>query len=295
MRRLGFQELSAFAAIAKHRSFRKAAHEIGVSPSTLSHMMRTLEERVGVRLLHRTTRSVTTTEAGERLVARAGPLLRDLDHALEEVNSFRGAPRGTVRINAPAAARYLLFPRVIPRFRERYPDVHLDLFSESRSSDIVAGGFDAGIRLRESVPADMVAVPLGSVGRYYPVATRAYLKRNGTPRSPDDLLSHACVRFRLPSGKIYRWEFMRRGEELALDVKGPITTDDAALMLDFALAGLGVAFVAHEMARDHIKARRLVMLLDDWCPEFPGACLYYPGHRHVPPALRALIDVIKQR
>ena len=236
MERPGLTELSAFAAIASHRSFRKAADELGVSRSTLSHMMRTLEERIGVRLLHRTTRSVTTTEAGQLLVARVRPILRDLDHALDEVDSFRGAPQGTLRVNAPSAARYLLFPRVIPAFRERYPDVHLDLVSDPRSVDIVAGGFDAGIRLRESVPEDMVAGPFQRAGRFYPVATRGYLKQHGTPRTPDVLLGHACVRYRLPSGKIYRWEFMRRGQELALDVNGPITSDDAALMLDFALA-----------------------------------------------------------
>lgn len=289
-----FDDLAAFAAILAHRSFRKAADELGLSPSTLSHMMRTLESRMGVRLLHRTTRSVAPTEAGERLINRLQPVLRDLDRALEEVEIFRDRPQGTLRINTSAPAGRLLLDSVVPRFLARYPEMALDLVIEGRLVDIVADGFDAGIRLGESVPQDMIAVRFGGPARFVAVASPTYLTNHPAPQTPDDLKAHACIRNRLPSGKLYRWEFEKHGQELTVEVPGPLTLDNVELMAQAAAAGLGIAYVPIHSARPYLEAGQLVIVLDDWCPEIPGLFLYYPGHRHVPAGLRAFIDILKE-
>jgi DNA-binding transcriptional LysR family regulator len=293
MARPGLTELTAFAAIAAHRSFRKAADEIGMSPSTLSHVMRSLEQRMGVRLLHRTTRSVATTEAGERLLARLQPVLRDLDQALEEVDAFRGRPSGVLRINAAEGAARILLRSVVPDFLARYPEMRLDLVTEGRLVDIVAQGFDAGVRLGEAVPQDMIAVRFGGETRFVAVASPAYLKGRALPRTPADLGAHNCIGVRLPSGKLYRWEFEKHGQELAADVAGSLILDHIELMTESAADGLGVAFVPERSARPYIAAGKIVAFLEDWCPTIPGLFLYYPGHRHVPPGLRAFIDILK--
>ncbi|MDB5566630.1 MAG: putative transcriptional regulator [Tardiphaga sp.] len=287
-------DLTALAAIAAHRSFRKAADELGLSPSTLSHMMRVLEQNMGVRLLHRTTRSVSTTEAGERLVTRLQPVLRDLDSALQEVDAFRGRPSGTLRINANESAARMLVASVVPAFLARHPEMALDLVTDGRLIDIVAGGFDAGIRLGEAVPQDMVAVRFGGEARFLAVASPAYLEGRAPPQTPDDLKDHACIRFRLPSGKLYRWEFEKHGQEMAIDVPGVLTLDHVELMIEAAVGGLGIAYASDKSARPYLESGELVSVLDDWCPSIPGLFLYYPGHRHVPPGLRAFIDVLKE-
>jgi DNA-binding transcriptional LysR family regulator len=287
-------DLTAFAAIAAHRSFRRAADELGLSPSTLSHIIRTLEQNIGVRLLHRTTRSVAPTEAGERLLARLTPVLRDLDLALAEVDAFRARPSGMLRINASDIAARLLLTTAVPMFLKRYPEMRLDLVTDGRLIDIVAEGFDAGIRLGEAVPQDMIAVPFGGPTRFLAVAAPGYLAQHPAPRTPDDLKNHACIRFRLTSGKLYRWEFAKHGQELSVDVAGALTLDHVELMAEAAADGLGIAYLPERTARRFVKAGRLVPLLDDWCPEIPGLFLYYPGHRHVPPGLRAFIDVLKE-
>lgn len=287
-------DLAAFTAIIAHRSFRKAAEELGLSPSTLSHMMRGLEARMGVRLLNRTTRSVSPTEAGERLVARLGPALRELDAALEAVDDFRGGPSGTIRINTSSIVIRRLLEKAVPTFLARYPDVALDLVSDGRLIDIVADGFDAGIRLRESVPQDMIAIAFGGLARFITVASPDYIATRGEPLVPQDLSGHDCIRLRMPSGKLYRWEFERRGEEIVVDVSGPLTLDDTELMAKAAASGLGIAYVPQHVAEDYIRHGRLVTVLSDWCPEIDGLCLYYPGHRHVPAGLRAFIDLLKE-
>ena len=287
-------DLGAFAAIAAHRSFRKAADELGQSPSTLSHVMRTLEATLGVRLLHRTTRSVAPTEAGARLLARLHPLLRDLDAALGEVDTFRDGPSGTLRINANEAAVRLLLREVVPRFMARHPAVALDLVTEGRLVDIVAEGFDAGVRLGESLPQDMVAVHFGGDTRFLAVAAPAYLDARGAPATPDDLAGHSCIRHRMPSGKLYRWEFERDGQERAVDVPGTLTLDDPGLMVEAAADGLGIAYVNERAARAQLANGRLRPVLAEWCPAIPGLFLYYPGHRQVPGALRAFIDLLKE-
>lgn len=285
-------DLTAFLAIAAHRSFRKAADELGLSPSTLSHTMRVLEANMGVRLLHRTTRSVSPTEAGASLAARLRPVLRDLGRALEQVEAFRGRPSGTLRINASEIAARRLLQSVVPLFLARYPEMSLDLVAEGRLVDIVADGFDAGIRLGEALPQDMIAVRFGEQVRFVAVASPAYLAGREPLRTPDDLARHACIRIRLPSGKPYRWEFARRGQELSVQVPGPLVLDHPGLMTEAAVAGLGIAYVSDHLARPYVARGELVTVLDDWCPPIPGLFLYYPSHRHVPPGLRAFIDML---
>ncbi len=292
--RPSLSELSALAAVAAHRSFRKAADELQLSPSTLSHVIRALEARVGVRLLHRTTRSVSATEAGQLLVARLTPVLRDLDLALAEVDGFRARPSGTLRINSAEGPARMLLAGVVPAFLARHPEMSLDLVTEGRLVDIVAEGFDAGVRLGEAVPQDMVAVRFGGPVRFVAVASPGYLAGKDAPRTPDDLSRHPCIRFRLRSGRLFRWEFARHGQELAVEVTGPLILDHVELMAEAATAGLGIAYVPERTADPFVAAGRLVTVLDEWCPRIPGLFLYYPGHRQVPPGLRAFIDVLKQ-
>ncbi len=291
--RAGLSELSAFSAVATLRSFRKAADELALSPSTVSHMMRSLEQRMGVRLLHRTTRSVAPTEAGERLLARLRPALDDLHRALDEVDDFRARPEGRVRVNAPEAAMRVLLRNVVPAFRKDYPGIHLDLVSEGKLVDIVKDGFDAGVRLGGAIPQDMTAVSFGGEARCLVVASPKYLASRGRPATPDDLHTHECLRLRLPSGKIFHWEFEKRQQEISIDVPGTLTLDHEGLMIQAALKGLGLAYVFERSVRATLKAGRLIAVLEDWCPTFPGMFLYYPGHRLVPPALRAFIDTLK--
>jgi DNA-binding transcriptional LysR family regulator len=292
--RPGLDDLTALTTIAAHRSFRKAADELGLAASTLSHTMRTLEAKMGVRLLHRTTRSVSLTEAGERFIGRLGPILSDLDSAFEEVEGFRSRPSGTVRINTSDIAARVLMKSILPTFLARHPGVNLDIVTEGKLVDIVAGGFDAGIRLGEALPKDMIAVRLSSETRFLAVASPAYLARHAPPRTPDDLKNHTCVRLRMPSGKLYRWEFERRSQEIVVDVQGPLTFDNFYLVAEAATLGLGIAYVNEEIARPYIERRKLRAVLEDWCPRIPGLFLYYPGHRHVPPGLKALIEVVKE-
>jgi DNA-binding transcriptional LysR family regulator len=285
-------DLKAFAAVARHRSFRAAADALGVSRSALSHTLAGLERELGVRLLHRTTRSVAPTEAGARLFTRIVPLLAELDAAFDGLAA--DAPSGTVRINAMESAAEILLRDVVPAVLARFPGVAVDIVTEGRPVDIVAEGYDAGVRLRELVPADMVAVPFGGDVRFRAVASPGYLARHGAPAVPDDLAGHRCIRQRLGSGRIYRWEFVRHGVEQRVDVPGALTLDNNRLMVAAAADGLGIAYVPEHFARAALADGRLVAVLDDWCPPFPGLCLYYPPNRHVPAPLRAFIDVMRQ-
>lgn len=291
---VSLNDLTAFAAVATHRSFRAAAGELGTSPSGLSHAISGLERRLGVRLFHRTTRSVSLTEAGQDFFARVKPALHDVQVALESVNAFRATPKGTLRINASEeAARLVMTPLVVP-FLQRYPDVRLDIAADGRLVDIVAEGFDAGLRLAESVPLDMISVPCGPDLRFVVVGAPDYLARHPPPASPADLSRHNCIRRKFRSGAIYRWEFQRRGEEFAIDVPGTLTLDDSPLMVEAALGGAGLAYVSDWAAAPHVAAGRLATVLDDWTPPFPGIRLYYPGHRLVPAALRAFADMARE-
>ncbi|CCV11356.1 LysR family transcriptional regulator [Mesorhizobium sp. STM 4661] len=294
MVRPSLNDLAAFAAVASHRSFRKAADAMGVSRSALSHAIIGLESKLGIRLLNRTTRSVSLTQAGAQLLARLDPVLQDLDQALDTLSEARGSPSGELRINANKSGARILLRDVIPRFLDLNPEVELDFVSEGRLVDIVEQGFDAGVRLLEAVPQDMVAVRFGGDVRFIAVAAPSYLQGRGTPNTPDDLHAHSCIRQRLPSGKRYRWEFSRRGAEFAVDVPGNLTLDDNDLLVEAAAAGRGIAYVPEHFAQSFLKSGRLVTILADWCPPMPGLALYYPRNRHVPSPLRAFIDILKE-
>ncbi|WP_211442478.1 LysR family transcriptional regulator [Collimonas humicola] len=286
-------ELDAFASVARHRSFSKAAPECGVSASALSHAMRTLETRLGVRLLNRTTRSVTPTEAGEQLLARLAPALREIGEALDQVNQFRDTPRGSLRLNVPrTAARWLLAP-IFARFLAAYPQIRLEVVTDDSLVNIVAQGFDAGIRFGESLARDMIALPMGPPLRLIVVAAPMYAARRGLPRQPQDLKQHACIGRRFPSGVLYAWEFAKDGETLAVTVDGPLLLDDDELMLRAALDGIGLSYLYEEQAREWIAQGRLLRVLDDWCPPMPGFFLYYPSRRQLPTGLRLFIEMLR--
>jgi DNA-binding transcriptional LysR family regulator len=293
MMRPSLNDLTAFVAVATHRSFRRAADELGTAPSTLSHAMRGLEDRLGVRLLNRTTRSVSPTEAGLELLSRLQATLSSLDEALDAVTAFRGQVAGTVRINAPRVAAAALVRVILPRMAERFPDVTVDIVVEGRLIDIVSGGFDAGVRLVGSIPKDMIAVPLASPIGFICVASPAYLDRAGEPATPDDLQYHRCIGHRMPSGRLYRWEFERAGQELTIDATGPVVLDDEDLMVGAAMQGLGIAYVANWAAEAALAEGRLRTVLSAWMHGSEAVAVYYPGHRAVPPALRAFLDVVR--
>jgi DNA-binding transcriptional LysR family regulator len=286
-------DLRAFVTVARHQSFRVAADILGVSRSALSHAMRGLEADLGVRLLHRTTRSVALTEAGARLLARLAPTLQELDDVLATVSGSADEPSGRVRINALEAASRWLMRHVVPRLMARYPRIEVDLVSEDRLIDIIAEGYDAGVRLRESVPQDMIAVPFGGDVRFLAVASPSYLAERDAPVTPDDLRKHRCIRQRLPSGKPYRWEFARGRDEISIAVPGMLTLNHNEMMVEAAIDGLGIAFVPEQIALSALKDGRLCPVLQNWSQPIPGFCLYYPGHRHVPSALRALVDAVR--
>lgn len=294
MIRPSLNDLAAFAAVAGHCSFRRAADVMGVSRSALSHAIIGLEGKLGVRLFNRTTRSVSLTQAGARLLARLDPVLQDLDRALDILSEERGTPSGRLRINANKSGARILLAKVVPRFLDLYPEVELELISEGRLVDIVEQGFDAGVRLLEAVPRDMVAVRFGGEVRFIAVAAPSYLEGRATPETPDDLHEHRCIRQRLPSGKRYRWEFAKRGAEIAVDVPGNLTLDDNDLLVQAAVAGRGIAYVPAHFAKPFLGSAQLVTVLDDWSPPIPGLALYYPRSRHVPSPLRAFIELLKQ-
>ncbi len=292
--RSGLTELEAVLAVARLGSFRGAAAALEMSTSALSQSVAALETRIGTRLFHRTTRSVRLTEAGERFVAEVGPALADIRSAIERVSDTGEAPTGTLRINtSTGAARWVMRPYLIP-YLLRYPGVHLDLVTEDRLIDIVREGFDAGFRTLDTVPGDMIAVPLGPPVRFAVVGSPAYFASHGRPRSPLDLPGHACIRARMPAGHIYHWEFERHGEALEVDVKGTLTLDEPQLMLEAARAGLGLTYLTELNVAEDIAAGRLERVLEEWTPPFERLCLYYPGRRHVPAPLRALVELIRE-
>jgi len=288
-------ELRAFMAVAEHRSFRRAADLLGVTRSSLSHTVRGLEDRLSARLLHRTTRSVSLTEAGDRLLKRLAPLMTDLAAVLGDVAGEQGRPMGELRINGSEGAIRLLLRDIVPEFMARYPDVSLDLVAEGRLVDIVEQGFDAGIRLGEAVPQDMIAIRVSADIRFLAVASPDYLAAHPAPETPDELVRHQCLRQRLPSGKRYRWEFRRRGQEVAVDVPGTLTLDNLQLMLEAASDGLGIAYLPETYVHTALNEGRLVAVLEAWCPLIPGLFLYFSGSRHVPASLRAFIDIVREK
>ncbi len=286
-------DLQAFASVARHSSFRKAALELGVTPSALSHTIKALETRLNLRLLHRTTRSVSPTEAGTQLLTRLAPALQDIAEALESVNALRDSPMGTLRINAPRAAAHWVLPPLVARFVTQHPGMRVEVISDDNFVDIVAKGFDAGVRFGESLQQDMVALPLGPDQRFVVVASPDYIARHGRPRHPRELQQHRCIQVRFPSGAQYRWEFSKRQQHLEVDVAGPIATDDMHMMVHCAEAGVGLAYAYLQHALAGLAAGRLVSVLDDWCPAGPGFFLYHPGRRLMPAGLRAFVDLVQ--
>ncbi|WP_448099376.1 LysR substrate-binding domain-containing protein [Luteibacter yeojuensis] len=293
MRPDNLSHLAAFAAVARHASFRKAGAELTLSTSAISYAIRGLEERLGVTLFHRTTRSVSLTEAGQRLLERLQPALTDVNEALEEMNNFRATPAGTLRINMPRLTAQLLLPDLLPRFLATYPDIHFEAVDNDSLVDIVALGFDAGIRFLEAVPEDMIAVPIGGEQRGACVASPEYFAAHGIPKHPNDLFQHDCIRFRFPSGRLYKWEFEQGTTKLDLDVRGRVTFGDFRLSLDAALTGIGVTLVLEDQVANLLREGKLVRVLEDWCPPYPGFMLYYPRQRRVTSALRAFVEFVR--
>jgi len=294
MHRPGLNDLDAILAIARRTSFRAAALDLGMSTTALSNAVGKLEANLGVRLFNRTTRSVSLTDAGRVFIEQVGPALQDVHGAMEAVRSRQATPSGTLRINAFAtAAREILSPLVL-EFLRRYPQVHVDLVAEGRLVDIVAEGFDLGVRLADLVPSDMIAVSLGRPQRYAVVGSPAYFEKHRTPRVPPDLLNQHCIRVRLPNGALYRWQFERRGRTAQIDVSGPITLDEASLARTAVLEGIGLGFFMEQDVRADIEAGRLVRVLEDWTPPFGGPCLYYPGRRNPSAALKAFIGLARE-
>ncbi|HEY9215780.1 MAG TPA: LysR family transcriptional regulator [Ancylobacter sp.] len=287
--------LDAFAAIARHRSFRRAAMERGVSASTLSQTLRTLEERLGMRLLNRTTRSVTPTEAGERLLARLVPVLSELGEAVDAINALRDTPTGTLRLNVPAPVARLVLAPLVAEFLRLHPGLTLEIHVETAFVDVVGAGFDAGARYGESLAQDMIALPMGEAQRYGVFAAPSYLATHERPTVPEDLLRHACIRHRFPSGAPLPWEFEKDGREVRIQPPGQLISSDPDIELRAAIDGAGCLMTFEGFARPAVEAGQLVELLADWCPPFPGPYLYYPSRRLVPAPLRAFIDFIKAR
>lgn len=291
--RPGLIELDAVVAITREGSFRGAARTLGLSTTALSNAVAKLEAGLGVRLFNRTTRSVSLSDAGRTFVEQMGPALRDIHGAIDTARSQQVTPTGTLRINAFAAGAREVMAELVLEFLRRYPDVHIDLVTEERLTDVVAGGFDLGLRRADLVPADMIAVPLGRPQRYAVVASPGYLDRHGIPRTPADLEKHRCIRVRLPNGALLRWHFERHGEAVPVDVEGPVTLDEASLALAAALEGVGVGLFLEQNVREDLSAGRLIRVLEEWTPPLGDLCLYYPNRRNPSAALKAFIGLAR--
>lgn len=287
------KDLRIALAVAETGNFRSAARRLDIAPSTLSHAVTGLEQALKLRLFHRTTRSVALTQEGRAFLARIRPILGELDDVLADQGGRMGEIMGELRINTPFSIAAYLLREVVPAFMAQHPGIHLELRHEERPVDIIAEGCDAGIRLGETVPPDMIGVPFGARIRFVPVAAPAYLEERGVPSHPEDLMKHACVRIRMPHGDRYAWEFEKGGEVLNLEVPGSLTLDRMALMIEAAESGLGIALVLEQAAKGSITAGRLRTFLADWCPMKAGHTLYYPGRRNVPPPLRAFVEFVR--
>lgn len=291
---VALSDLDAFAVVANTRSFRAAARLRGVSASTLSEAVRRLEARLRLRLLNRTTRSVTPTEAGTRLLERLGPALGELRAALDAVNSFRDSPTGTLRLNVPTIVARLVLPPIAAAFLATHPGITLEVIAEDSFIDVLAAGFDAGVRYDERLEQDMIAVPIGPrVQRFATAASPAYLAARGRPAHPRDLLGHACLRHRFPSGAVPPWEFERDGEVVRVSPSGPLITSNIEVKVGAAIAGLGIVSSFEGVLAPAIASGALEPVLAEWWQSFSGPFLYYASRRHVPAPLRAFIDFIK--
>lgn len=287
-------DLDAFVAVARARSFRGAAGLRGVSASSLSDALRRLEARLGVRLLNRTTRSVTPTEAGERLLERLGPALGEVAGALDAINSFRDSPAGTLRLNVPSIVARHILPPIACRFLAAHPGITLEVAAEDTFVDVLAEGFDAGIRYEERIERDMIAVPIGPRRQRFVIAAApSYLAARSRPRHPRDLLDHACIRHRFPSGRVAPWEFERDGQVIRISPDGPLIATSIEMEIAAAVAGLGVMSMFEEALRPALDSGALVPVIEEWWQGFSGPFLYYPSRTHMPAPLRAFVDFIK--
>jgi DNA-binding transcriptional LysR family regulator len=296
MARHPIDDLAAFLAVARARSFTRAAAKLGVSQSALSHTIRGLEERLGVRLLTRTTRSVAPTEAGERLVRTVGPRLEEIDAELAALTELREKPAGSIRITTGEhSAEAILWP-ALAKLLPRYPDIKVELIIDYGLTDIVAERYDAGVRLGEQVAKDMIAVRIGPDFRMAVVGAPSYFARRPRPKTPQELTVHDCINIRLPTyGGIYAWEFEKRGRGLKVRVDGQLLFNNTALRLKAALAGLGLAYLPDDQVEKHLADGRLIRVLADWCPPFPGYHLYYPSRRQPAPAFALLVEALRYR
>jgi DNA-binding transcriptional LysR family regulator len=296
MSRENFSDLLAFLAVARERSFTKAAAKLGVSQSALSHTIRALEERLGVRLLTRTTRSVAPTEAGERLRGAITPKFEEIDAELSALSELRDKPAGTIRITAGEhSASTILWP-ALEKLLPDYPDIHVEVVVDYGLTDIVAERYDAGIRLGEQVAKDMIAVRIGPDMRMAVVGAPCYFARRKRPKTPQELTHYECINLRLPTyGGIYPWEFEKGGRELRVRVEGQLVFNNLALRLQAVLAGLGVAYLPEDQVQAYIADGQLIRVLADWCPPFPGYHLYYPSRRQPSPAFTLLVDTLRYR
>ncbi|ROQ24146.1 LysR family transcriptional regulator [Gallaecimonas pentaromativorans] len=294
MLRENLNDLVAFVTVAREGSFTKAAAQMGVSTSALSHAMRGLEERLGLRLLARSTRSVSPTEAGEKLLLTVAPRLEEIEEQLSAIGDLRGKPTGTIRINASRhAVSQFLWPRLKPLL-QNYPEIHIEISAENRFTDIVAERFDMGVRLTESLPKDMIAVPLSGPLRMVAVASPAYLAEHPAPTHPSDLARHNCINIRLPTyGGFYAWEFGKGDEEMAVRVSGQLAFNDSQHALQACLDGYGIAFTSLDMVTPYLERGELVQILDDWCPPFDGYSLYYPNRRQHSTAFSLVLDALR--
>ncbi|MBB3381739.1 MULTISPECIES: LysR family transcriptional regulator [unclassified Rhizobium] len=292
---LPLADLVAFTAVARERSFREAARKRGVSASSLSEAVRRLEERLTVRLLNRTTRSVTPTEAGERLMERLTPAMSEISVALDDINSFRDSVGGTLRLNVPLVAAMVVMPDIISRFLKEYPAISVEIVAEDSFIDVVAAGYDAGIRYDERLEKDMIAVPIGPRQQHYiTAAAPAYLAANGTPQHPGDILEHRCIRHRFLSGSVVPWEFERNGETIFITPPMVVATNSIEIERSAAAAGLGIIRTFKEFLAPQIASGELVPILEEWDTAFSGPFLYYASRRHMPAPLRAFVDFLNR-
>jgi len=293
---VGFNELAAFAAVAKERSFTRAGAKQGVSPSALSQTIKGLEQRLGLPLLTRTTRSVAPTEAGERLLQTLAPRFEEIEQAVAALGEMRERPAGAIRISAGEHAAHAVLQPALARLLPDYPDIRVEVMVDYGFIDIVAEGFDAGVRLGEQVAKDMIAVRIGPDFRMTVVGAPAYFKGRSKPKKPQDLTEHNCINLRLPTyGGIYAWEFEKRGRGLKVRVDGQLVFNDMALRLNAVSAGLGLAYLPEDQVQAQLTDGRLIRLLDDWCAPFPGYHLYYPSRRQSSPAFALVVDALRYR
>lgn len=296
MPRHNVNDLVAFLAVAKERSFTRAAAKLGVSQSALSHTVRGLESRLGLRLLTRTTRSVSPTEAGERLLGSVGPRLEEIEAELEALSELREKPAGTIRITAGEhAVHSVLWPK-LAKFLPKHPDIKVEITIDNTLTDIVAQRYDAGIRFGEQVARDMIAVRIGPDVRFAVVGLKSYFAKRSPPKTPQDLIGHTCINLRLPThGNLYAWDFEKDGRELKVRVEGQLVFNNGLQLINAALAGFGLAYVPEDLARPYLAKGRLKRVLEDWCPPWPGYHLYYPSRRQTSPAFALLVEALRYR